>query len=144
MGEEASKDKSPVVGVGGIFIRANSAVKLSRWYRDHLGIEVSDNVALFTWLSPKKHRRPGQLVWAIFPRNSKYLGEGKRFMVNYRVKDLKKVLNRLRREGVSVDKKTEDSQYGKFGWVVDPEGNRIELWQPPPDYKASEKETKME
>ena len=136
--------KSRVVGVGGVFFRANNAGKLSEWYRKHLGIEVVDNVALFTWLSPKKHGRPGQMVWAIFPRNSKYLGKGKRFMVNYRVKDLIKVLDQLRREGVPVDRKTEDSQYGKFGWVVDPEGNRIELWQPPSRYKASDRETQME
>jgi predicted enzyme related to lactoylglutathione lyase len=134
-----------VVGIGGIFIRAKKADRLSKWYSKHLGISIIENVAIFTWLNPNHPKQKGHTVWSIFPQNTSYFGrKGNQFMVNYRVRNLKSLLARLRREGVKVARKVEESKYGKFGWVTDPEGNRIELWEPPRGYRGPEKETPME
>ena len=132
------------MGIGGIFFRAKDPKALSEWYSHHLGLKISDNVALFGWNSPVKARLRGQTVWALFPKDSDYFPKEVQFMVNYRVKDLKKVISALKKEGAKVIAKTESSQYGKFGWVFDPEGNRIELWEPPPRSKFSEEENLME
>ena len=132
------------MGIGGIFFRAKDPKSLSEWYSRHLGLKIFDNVALFGWKSPVKARLRGQTVWALFPKDSDYFPKEVQFMVNYRVKDLKKVISALKKEGAKVIAKTESSQYGKFGWVFDPEGNRIELWEPPPRSKFSEEENLME
>ena len=134
-----------VTGIGGIFFKAKDPEALARWYRDHLGISIEAMVALFTWRSGKDGRRTGHTVWSIFPDDTSYFGkDGASFMINYRVKDLDAVIRALRKEGVSVDPKIEELEYGRFGWVVDPEGNRIELWEPPTVYRAPEKSIPME
>src|SRR5207249_680036 len=81
-------------------------------------------VGLFAWRSGKDGKRIGHTVWSIFPADTSYFGEdGASFMINYRVKDLDAVMAALRKEGVKVDPKIEELEYGRFGWVVDPEGN---------------------
>ena len=121
-----------VTGIGGIFFKARDPKALGRWYRQHLGIQVEDTTALFAWKGGKEGKVQGHTVWSIFPEDTKYFGEnGASFMINYRVKDLEAVLETLRHEGVVVARKIEESEYGRFGWIVDPDGNRIELWEPP-------------
>src|SRR5947207_2952505 len=83
-------------------------------------------------------------VWSIFPADTKYFGDGAPFMINYRVKDLDAVLASLRREGVSIVPERQNYEYGRFAWITDPEGNRIELWEPPKTYRAPETATTME
>src|SRR5262245_1845947 len=123
---------SRAVGIGGVFFRARNPAKLSKWYQDHLGVKTTQNTALFTWRSPRGSKRLGHTVWAIFPANTSYFRNSrKQFMINYRVKNLDRVLEKLRRERVKVAKKVEDLEYGRFAWVSDPEGNWLELWQPP-------------
>lgn len=124
---------SRVVGIGGVFIKARDPVALRAWYRDHLGMTIEDwGGTVFSWDRPYGPGCRGQTIWSIFDENSTYFDPGhSRFMVNYIVTDLAKVLDELRQEGCQVDQKTEESEYGSFGWVMDPEGNRIELWQPP-------------
>lgn len=144
-----SMAKSPrrprVTGIGGVFFRAKDPKALLGWYRRHLGMRIEGNVGLFTWRSATEARRKGHTVWAIFPADTDYFGErGAAFMINYRVKELDVILARLRSEGVAVDPRIEDSEYGRFGWVTDPEGNRIELWQPPKTYRPPEAATPME
>jgi predicted enzyme related to lactoylglutathione lyase len=116
-----------VTGIGGIFFKAKDPGALGEWYRVHLGINVQEwGGTVFTWV------QPGSTVWSIFPIDTEYFSPGSApFMVNYRVEDLDAVLQALREEGCAVDDKTHESEFGKFGWVIDPEGNRIELWQPP-------------
>ncbi len=102
-------------------------------------------MALFTWRGGKDGKVQGHTVWSIFPADTKYFGEdGAAFMVNYRVKDLDRVLAALHAEGVNVARKVERSEYGRFGWITDPEGNRIELWEPPKRNRAPEKAIRME
>ena len=134
-----------MTGIGGIFFKAKDPQELSRWYRQHLGIAVEGNMALFTWRGGKDGKVQGHTVWSIFPADTKYFGEdGAAFMVNYRVKDLDRVLAALHAEGVNVARKVERSEYGRFGWITDPEGNRIELWEPPKRDRAPEKAMPME
>jgi len=142
----ATQTRRPrVTGIGGIFFKAGDPKTLVRWYRRHLGIHIEDSVALFTWRSGKDGKGKGHTVWSIFPAGTKYFGEdGASFMINYRVRDLDRVLAALRKEGVDVDRRVEDSEYGRFGWITDPEGNRIELWEPPKVYRAPEKAVMME
>lgn len=120
-----------VTGIGGIFIKARDPKALRAWYRLHLGIEVQVwGGTSFRWTDATGKPTPGTTDWMV--------GDGKNFapsdapfMVNYRVADLYALLAALRAEGCNVLEKTEESAYGKFGWVMDPEGNKIELWEPP-------------
>lgn len=144
-GMAARTRRARVTGIGGIFFRAKDPKGLVRWYRRHLGIAIEDSVALFTWRGGKNGKAKGHTVWSVFPADTTYFGaDSASFMINYRVKDLDAVLEALRAERVEVDRKVEDSEYGRFGWITDPEGNRIELWEPPKVYRAPEKAIPME
>jgi predicted enzyme related to lactoylglutathione lyase len=122
-----------VTGIGGIFFKSTDPEKLAAWYQDHLGLPAAEQGAiLFRWREADNPDRQGYTVWAPFPADTGYFDPSPApFMINYRVANLDAVLEQLRREGVEVDDKIEDSEYGRFGWIMDPEGNRIELWQPP-------------
>ena len=121
-----------VTGIGGIFFKARDPERMSAWYREHLGICSEDGHADFIWREQDRPDEVGRTVWSVFPLDTDYFGPtGPPFMVNYRVADLQGLLEALRGEGCNVLEKTDDSAYGKFGWVIDPEGNKVELWQPP-------------
>jgi predicted enzyme related to lactoylglutathione lyase len=122
-----------VTGIGGIFFKAQDRDRLLAWYRDHLGLDLQDwGGWLFNWRDAADPGRPGHTVWSVFGRDSTYMEPGKAsFMINYRVDDLDAVLAALRAEGVDVDPKVEESEFGRFGWAIDPEGNKLELWEPP-------------
>lgn len=121
-----------VTGLGGIFFKANDAEKLRAWYREHLGIESEgDGGFTFQWREAAQPEKIGQTVWSIFSGKTKYFEPSKApFMINYRVENLDKVLEQLKAEGVEVDDRIEEYEYGRFAWIMDPEGNRIELWEP--------------
>jgi predicted enzyme related to lactoylglutathione lyase len=123
-----------VTGIGGVFFKARDRSVLGEWYRRHLGIDVQEGgYAIFRWRHDQDPSRPGATVWSLFPEHTEYLGSvAQRAMIVYRVDDLDAVLAALRTEGVSVDERVQDGEDGRFGWITDPEGNRIELWQPPP------------
>ena len=122
-----------VTGIGGIFFKAKDAAALRTWYKKHLSIDVQDwGGAAFRWIDEAGQPTAGTTVWSIGPADGDYFAPSKSsFMINYRVPDLQAVLHALRAEGCTVIDKTDDSEYGKFGWVMDPEGNKVELWQPP-------------
>lgn len=118
-----------VTGIGGIFFKAKDPAALREWYRRHLGLDIQG------WGGVVFHgsKAVGATVWNIFETGSDYFDPSPApFMINYRVADLDAVLAALRAEGCAVDDRTEASELGKFGWVMDPEGHRVELWQPPP------------
>jgi len=135
-----------VTGIGGIFLRSKEPKRLARWYREHLGLEVENQVVTFEWLSPKPGHDRGATLWAALPSNDRDWGRGHpTAMVNYRVQDLAALLELLKAEGVAVEAKTEESEYGRFGWVTDPDGNRVELWEPPRrGYRSPERHVEME
>jgi predicted enzyme related to lactoylglutathione lyase len=123
-----------VTGIGGVFFSASDPVALRAWYKKHLGIDVQDwGGTGFTWADASGKPTTGTTVWCIGPADGKQFAPSKStFMVNYRVDDLAALLQALRDEGCHVLEKTsDDPDFGKFGWVMDPEGNKIELWQPP-------------
>ena len=117
---------------GGIFFKAKDPAALREWYRRHLEINVEEwGGTVFFWNHPENSQPTGSTVWSIFPDTTEYFSPGDApFMINYRVTDLDAVLLALRAEGCDVDERTGVTEQGKFGWVIDPEGNRIELWQP--------------
>jgi predicted enzyme related to lactoylglutathione lyase len=123
-----------VTGIGGIFFHAQDPVALREWYKRHLGIDVQDwGGTAFLWADAAGAPMKGTTVWSIGAADSDHFAPSKAsFMINYRVDDLASLLRGLREEGCTVLEKTDDSEYGKFGWVIDPEGNKVELWQPPP------------
>lgn len=121
-----------VTGLGGIFFKAPDPKALYEWYREHVGIESAADGSGPMWRDADHPEIPGCHTLAIFPQETQYFGLGERgFMINFRVEDLRELLKALRGEGVQVDDKVEEYDYGKFGWITDPEGNRVELWEPP-------------
>lgn len=122
-----------VTGIGGIFIKARDPDALRAWYQKHLGVPLDSwGGAAFTWVTPENPGGVGTTVWSISPMNSDYFApSGSTYMVNYRVRDVHALIALLREEGCDVVGKVDESEFGKFGWVVDPEGNKIELWEPP-------------
>ncbi len=115
------------VGIGGVFLKARDPKALARWYADHLGIPEEGGSLAFD--GPES---TGTTVFAHFALDSSYFGDGpQQAMVNFRVDDLDALLAKLGAAGVRVDPKREDHAYGRFAWIWDPEGNRVELWQPP-------------
>ncbi|MBI5258151.1 MAG: VOC family protein [Burkholderiales bacterium] len=122
-----------VTGIGGIFFQAKDPQALAAWYRDHLGIDVQPwGGAAFRWADDQGQPVAGTTIWSVgSAEGSMFAPSRAPFMVNYRVADLAALLAALRQEGCQVLEKTDDSEFGKFGWVIDPEGNKVELWQPP-------------
>ena len=121
-----------VIGLGGIFFKARDPKALYEWHRQHLGIESATDGSGAMWRDADHPEVPGCNVWAIFPQETKYFSPSQSsFMINFRVENLGELLTALREEGVQVDPKVEEAEYGKFAWIMDPEGNRVELWEPP-------------
>lgn len=123
-----------VTGIGGIFFNASDPAALRAWYKQHLGVDVQDwGGAAFSWSDADGKPTTGTTIWSIGSVDGAPFAPSKSaFMINYRVDDLAALLQALRDEGCQVLEKMDDSEYGKFGWVIDPEGNKVELWQPPP------------
>lgn len=115
-----------VLGIGGVFLRGRDADRLRGWYARHLGVELEDFGG-----TTFEAKDGDQTVWSIFPRETSYWPAEQQSMVNYRVADLDAMLAQLSEAGVEVDERVAEHEYGRFGWAVDPEGNRFELWQPP-------------
>ena len=122
-----------VTGIGGIFFNAKDAPALQAWYKRHLGIDVQDwGGAAFTWTGDDGKTMAGTSIWSIGSASrNQFAPSTAPFMINYRVDDLHALVNVLREEGCNVLEKIDESEYGKFAWVIDPEGNKVELWQPP-------------
>jgi predicted enzyme related to lactoylglutathione lyase len=122
-----------VTGIGGIFMTAKDPKALCAWYRKHLGIDVQEwGGTAFSWADADGKPMGGSTIWSVGQAGGEVFAPSKAsFMVNYRVDDLAALLKALREEGCEVLDKMDDSEYGKFGWVMDPEGNKVELWQPP-------------
>lgn len=122
-----------VTGIGGIFFNAKDPMALGAWYKRHLGINVQKwGGTAFTWSDDAGNPKKGTTIWSIgAAQSNQFAPSTSPFMVNYRVEDLAALLQALRDEGCHVLEKMDDSEYGKFGWVMDPEGNKVELWQPP-------------
>ena len=127
-----------VTGIGGVFLKARDPKTLSAWYAQHLGIQLADyGGASFLW-SDEIPAGTGQTAWMLFPDTTNHFGAStQRAMINYRVDDLEALLTQLRAANIPIDPHQESASYGHFAWITDPEGNRVELWQPLVDTPAS-------
>jgi predicted enzyme related to lactoylglutathione lyase len=120
-----------VTGIGGIFIKAKDAEALQAWYKRHLGIDVQAwGGTAFSWTDEAGQPIGGTTIWSVGSAQDD--PSPPQFTVNYRVDDLHALVKALREEGCKVLDKVEESEFGKFAWVIDPEGNKAELWEPPP------------
>lgn len=121
-----------VTGLGGVFFKCRDKAALMDWYAKHLGVDASGHGAwMFQWREAQEPGRKGMTVFGFFDPDTDYFKPSERdVMFNFRVDDLDAVLAALRAEGVEVDDKVEEYDYGRFGWIMDPEGRRIELWEP--------------
>lgn len=122
-----------VTGIGGIFFKAKDPKALQAWYKRHLGIDVQDwGGTAFLWNDADGKPTGGSTVWSVHSaEGDSFSPSTAPFMVNYRVEDLRALLKALKEEGCNVLDKSDESEFGKFGWVIDPEGNKVELWEPP-------------
>jgi catechol 2,3-dioxygenase-like lactoylglutathione lyase family enzyme len=122
-----------VTGIGGVFFKSPDPKRLSEWYRVHLGLNVEEwGGVSFQWSGADNPAGTGTTIWNPFKADTDYFApSAAAFMINYRVHDLHALLAALRAEGCRVEDKVDESEYGKFGWVLDPDGNKIELWEPP-------------
>jgi len=122
-----------VTGIGGVFLKAKDAPALRAWYKTHLGVDVQAwGGAAFSWADADGRPTGGTTVWSVASSDSdQFAPSSAAFMVNYRVDDLLALVDALKSEGCNVLDRIDDSEYGKFAWVIDPEGNKVELWQPP-------------
>jgi predicted enzyme related to lactoylglutathione lyase len=122
-----------VTGIGGVFFKSDDPEKMYEWYETHLGIKRdADGYIGFRWRGHPDTSEQGMTGWSIFKRSAPYFDPSRAtFMINYRVDDLDALLEALHAEGVEIDPKREDYDYGRFAWITDPEGNKIELWEPP-------------
>jgi len=122
-----------ILGIGGVFFKSANRDQMRDWYATHLGLADKGDGAMLPW---REHDNPQQehvTVWSVFPASTDYFGPGQSpFMINYIVDDLDALLDRLVREGVTIDPKRMDESYGRFAWIYDVDGNKIELWQPLP------------
>jgi predicted enzyme related to lactoylglutathione lyase len=126
-----------VSGIGGVFFKARDPKSLAAWYRQALGVEIVPGAqfAKFQWREREDSSRVGTTVWSLFPSDTKYFAPSAApFMINYRVRNLDAMLAQLRALGVTVEPKVTDDFNGRFAWIVDPEGNKIELWEPKSGY----------
>ncbi len=127
-----------VTGIGGIFFKADDPDSLRAWYRDHLGVKLEPwGGSAFTW--NEKDGREGLTVWNTFARESQYFDPSNApFMINYRVRDLDAMLKQLNAHGVEPIGR-EDGEFGRFAWLLDPAGHKVELWEPPPSKEEAKK-----
>lgn len=121
--------KKRVTGLGGFFFKTKNPSQIKDWYGKHLGLPVDDYGCTFWWKD--KEGKDCSTQWSPFKEDTKYFSPSeKQFMMNFRVENLRELLKTLKEEGVTIIGEVEEYEYGKFGWILDPEGNKIELWEP--------------
>lgn len=126
-----SETPKRVTGLGGIFFKSENPKEQNQWYAKHLGLPTSDYGTTFEWREKDNAETIGQTLWTPFKADTKYFEPStKEFMVNFRVENLEWLLETLRAEGVTILGEMQVYDYGKFAHILDPEGNKIELWEP--------------
>ncbi|WP_313112308.1 VOC family protein [Aequorivita sediminis] len=121
--------KNRVTGIGGVFFKSKDPDKTKEWYKNHLGLNTDNYGCTFWWKDEKGNKCSTQ--WSPFKTDTEYFSPSEKdFMFNYRVENLEELLKVLKAEGVTIVGEMQEFEYGKFGWILDPEGNKIELWEP--------------
>jgi lactoylglutathione lyase len=125
-----SNDMKKVTGLGGIFFKCKDPAAIKHWYAQNLGLTMDDYGVSFEWRQADDQNKKGVTVWSPFPDDTKYFEPStKDFMVNYRVENIEELVDELRGNGVTIVDEITTDEYGKFVHVLDPEGNKIELWE---------------
>ena len=120
-----------VTGIGGVFFKCKDTKKVKEWYQTHLGFDTSEWGVNFEWREDADPAKKGSTAWSPFAETTKYFEpSAKDFMINYRVENIEALVEQLKNDGVTIVDKIEDSDYGKFVHIMDPEGNKVELWEP--------------
>jgi len=120
-----------VTGIGGVFLKAKDPDATKKWYNDHLGIKSGQWGGTFEWRHAETPSKKGFTAWSIFDETTKYTNPSQKdAMINYRVENLEELLTVLKKEGIEIIGEMEVFEYGKFGWIMDPNGYKIELWEP--------------
>jgi len=121
-----------ITGIGGIFVKSENVDDLKKWYTKHLGVPMDDYGAMFKFREHDNPEQEAMAVWGFFKKDSDYFDPSKKdFMINFRVRDLDGLLEKLKSQGIEQSGKMQEYEYGRFAWIVDPEGTKIELWEPP-------------
>ncbi|CAN5226535.1 VOC family protein [soil metagenome] len=119
-----------VTSIGGIFFKCEDPKAQRDWYANHLGFKTDDYGTTFEWRKSDQQEEKGYSVWSTFPKDTDYFAPSKKeFMINFRVEDLENLLIELKKEGVQIIGEVQNFEYGKFAHIMDPEGNKIELWE---------------
>ncbi len=120
-----------VTGIGGVFLKAKDPDATKKWYSDHLGIKSGQWGGTFEWRHAETPSKKGFTAWSIFDETTEYTNPSQKdVMINYRVENLEELLTVLKKEGIEIIGEMEVFEYGKFGWIMDPNGYKIELWEP--------------
>lgn len=123
--------RKKVTGIGGIFFKCQNPDEMRNWYRDHLGLVTNEYGSLFEFRQSDAPEKKGYLQWSTFSQNSKHMDPSpKEFMINYRVENIEALVEELRQAGITILDEIEEFEYGKFVHIMDPEQNKIELWEP--------------
>ena len=126
-----TEQRGRIIGIGGIFFKSADRDKMRAWYAQHLGLADKGSGAMLPWREHDDPQKEHVTVWSVFPAATDYFGPGNApFMINYIVDDMDALLDRLKQEGVKIDAKRMDESYGRFAWIYDSDGNKIELWEP--------------
>ncbi|MBV9340284.1 MAG: VOC family protein [Acidobacteria bacterium] len=130
------EQRGRILGIGGVFFKSADRDHMRDWYSKHLGLTDKGEGVMFRWREHDDPQKEQLTVWSVFPTSSHYFDPSPAsFMVNYIVDDLDALLDRLKQEGVKIDAKRTNESYGRFAWIYDLDGNKIELWQPPSSAK---------
>jgi catechol 2,3-dioxygenase-like lactoylglutathione lyase family enzyme len=127
-----TEQRGRVIGIGGVFFKSANRDQTREWYAKHLGIADKGQGAMLPWREHDDPKKEHVTVWTVFSNSTDYFAPGQPFMINYIVDDMDALLDRLKQEGVKIDPKRMDESYGRFAWIYDSDGNKIELWQPLP------------
>jgi predicted enzyme related to lactoylglutathione lyase len=126
-----SNKKGRITGLGGVFFKSGNPDNLKKWYTQHLGLDTDQYGHMFKWRHTENPEKLGYTQWSVFDVKTEYLNPStKDFMINFRVENLVELVEELKSKGMEVIGEIESYDYGKFAWVMDPDGNKIELWEP--------------
>ncbi|MGA8490781.1 MAG: VOC family protein [Terriglobales bacterium] len=127
-----TEQRGRVIGIGGVFFKSANRDQMHEWYSKHLGLADTGSGAMLPWREHDDPQKEHVTVWTIFGASTNYIPATQPLMINYIVDDMDALLDRLKQEGVKIDAKRMDESYGRFAWIYDSDGNKIELWQPLP------------
>src|ERR1700761_3057036 len=120
-----------ITGIGGVIFKASDPQRLMDWYREHLGLDFQHGYIQFKWIDEKGDKAPGSTAFSIVKEDSAHFKPSEKpFLINFRVSDLRALLKELQEKGVTVVGEIQEYDFGLFGHILDPEGNKLEFWQP--------------